>query len=252
MKLRYYLRGLGIGMLVAALVLVLSGETNAKMSDEAVKRRAGELGMVEKDTSVLGDVGAADDAQESGNDAAGTEDGARDDAAGTADDAQEDEDGSAAEAGDEAADGMQESGAADSANAADGVQGGNGTAGGAQGGGTGTAAGGQGSGAASVSDEEKELAEEIEERADEVIDRAEEVAENAPAGRKITFEVVRGDSSVSVARRAQEAGLVVSAADFDAFLCRNGYDKRISIGSYEITEGMSEKEIADIITKSVR
>ena len=49
MKVKYYLRGLGIGMLVTALILTVSGRMNAKMSDEAVRRRAAELGMVEKD-----------------------------------------------------------------------------------------------------------------------------------------------------------------------------------------------------------
>ena len=64
MKLKYYLRGLGIGMLVAALVLILSGNTGGGMSDEAVKRRAAELGMVEKDKAVLGDSGGeADDGE---------------------------------------------------------------------------------------------------------------------------------------------------------------------------------------------
>ena len=64
MKLRYYLRGLGIGMLVAALVLILSGSTGGGMSDEEVKSRAAQLGMVEKDKSVLDDIGKADDLQD--------------------------------------------------------------------------------------------------------------------------------------------------------------------------------------------
>ena len=63
MKLRYYLRGLGIGMLVAALVLILSG-AGGKMSDEAVKKRASELGMVEKNKSVLEDIDQEDAGQE--------------------------------------------------------------------------------------------------------------------------------------------------------------------------------------------
>ena len=73
MKLRYYLRGLGIGMLVAALVLILSGNTGGRMSDEAVKSRAAQLGMVEKDKSVLDDIEKEDnsemEANETGQDA---------------------------------------------------------------------------------------------------------------------------------------------------------------------------------------
>ena len=53
MKLKYYLRGLGIGMAIAAVIMgvTLSSSSN-KMSDEEVKKRAEELGMVD-DSQVL-------------------------------------------------------------------------------------------------------------------------------------------------------------------------------------------------------
>ena len=52
MKLKYYLRGIGIGMLVTALILSISYLNHNKMSDEEVKKRAKELGMVES-TSLI-------------------------------------------------------------------------------------------------------------------------------------------------------------------------------------------------------
>ncbi len=216
MKLKYYLRGLGIGMLVAALVLILSGNTGGGMSDEAVKRRAAELGMVEKDKTVLGDIGgeAADgEMNETETSMELPENGGKavqeEDAEGRTPEG--DTQGQTGEPKPETESPQQ----AEEADA-----------------------------------EEQALAQEIEQRAEEVVDRAEEAAENSPSGRTVTLEVRTGDSSISVARRAQEAGLVQSAADFDVFLCQNGFDKRISIGSYEITVGASEKEIAEIITKS--
>lgn len=50
MKLKFYLRGLGIGVAVTALVmgLALSGNKKGTMTDEEIKERAGELGMVEE------------------------------------------------------------------------------------------------------------------------------------------------------------------------------------------------------------
>lgn len=50
MKLKFYLRGLGIGVAVTALVmgLALSGNQKGTMTDEEIKERAGELGMVEE------------------------------------------------------------------------------------------------------------------------------------------------------------------------------------------------------------
>ena len=53
-----------------------------------------------------------------------------------------------------------------------------------------------------------------------------------------------------MSKRLEELDLVVSAAQFDRFLCDNGYAKRISPGSYEIAIGSSEETIAKIITKS--
>ena len=55
--------------------------------------------------------------------------------------------------------------------------------------------------------------------------------------------------SVSVARRIYEAGLVESAVEFDKYLCDNGYDKVISVGTYNIEYGMDFDEIARVITR---
>lgn len=229
MKLKYYLRGLGIGMLVAALVLILSGNTGGGMSDEAVKRRAAELGMVEKDKTVLGDIGGeaadgemkkAETSMELPENEPSVELTEQDGEAVQAEDAEGQTESRTPEADTQGQtkEPEPETESPEQAEEADA--------------------------------EEQALAQEIEQKAEEVVDRAEEVAENSPSGRTVTLEVRTGDSSVSVARRAQEAGLVQSAADFDVFLCQNGFDKRISIGSYEITVGASEKEIAEIITKS--
>ncbi|HKM35852.1 MAG TPA: hypothetical protein VJY54_14080 [Lachnospiraceae bacterium] len=50
MKLKYYLRGLGIGILVTAVIMGISAGRQNQMSDEEVKVRARELGMVESTT----------------------------------------------------------------------------------------------------------------------------------------------------------------------------------------------------------
>ena len=56
MKLKYYLRGLGIGILVTAMILGLVTKEKGNMTDEEIKARARELGMVEQRT--LADVGS--------------------------------------------------------------------------------------------------------------------------------------------------------------------------------------------------
>lgn len=228
MKLKYYLRGLGIGMLVVALLFTVSGNTGAKMSDEAVKRRAAQLGMVEKDKTVLGELGSETVSGETAEPESGaeTDNVAEQPENNTEKPAEVAKPESGVSEPEKTTEAQTESVEADKNATQQQTEPSEGDA------------------------AEKNPAQDIEERADEVAERAEEIAENSPAGRVVTLEVRRGDSSVSVARRAAEAGLVQSAADFDVFLCRNGYDKRISVGNYEITEGASEKEIADIITKS--
>jgi len=54
MKIRYYLRGLGLGILVTAVFFLLGDNSGQTMSDEMIKERAKELGMVE--STVLADI----------------------------------------------------------------------------------------------------------------------------------------------------------------------------------------------------
>lgn len=55
MKLRYYLRGIGTGMIVTALILSIAlGNGNEKMTEEQIKAKAAEFGMVEE--KLLSDI----------------------------------------------------------------------------------------------------------------------------------------------------------------------------------------------------
>ena len=59
MKLKYYLRGLGIGIIVTTVILAVSfSKKEIKMSDEEIMARAAQLGMVmqETETTEQGDT----------------------------------------------------------------------------------------------------------------------------------------------------------------------------------------------------
>ena len=56
MKRKYYLRGLGIGILVTAFILGITSDKPRAMTDEEVMARAKELGMVEN--TVLSNIGS--------------------------------------------------------------------------------------------------------------------------------------------------------------------------------------------------
>ena len=64
----------------------------------------------------------------------------------------------------------------------------------------------------------------------------------------ITITINAGESSVSVSKKLAEAGLVEDATSYDVYLCSNGYDKRISVGSHPIPVGSSLEEIAKLIS----
>lgn len=76
----------------------------------------------------------------------------------------------------------------------------------------------------------------------------EEQGESNAAASTVTIQVNRGDGSFTVSRKLEEAGLVSSAAEFDLYLCQNGYDKRLNVGSFEIPAGADEEQIAKILS----
>ncbi|MCI9322344.1 MAG: hypothetical protein HFH81_03625 [Lachnospiraceae bacterium] len=71
----------------------------------------------------------------------------------------------------------------------------------------------------------------------------------APAGDVAILVISRGESSMTVSRNLQELGLVEDYRAFDRFLCDNGYDHSISTGTHEIPLGATYEEIAGIICK---
>ncbi len=71
----------------------------------------------------------------------------------------------------------------------------------------------------------------------------------APAGDVAILVISRGESSMTVSRNLQELGLVEDYRAFDRFLCDNGYDHSISTGTHEIPLGATYEEIAGIICR---
>lgn len=83
----------------------------------------------------------------------------------------------------------------------------------------------------------------------------EPVKEEVPANimtstKNYTLTIVGGYSSDRVAKILEGAGVVNNAAAFDKYLCDNGYDHRISTGTYIIPAGSDYAAIAKLITHS--
>lgn len=65
----------------------------------------------------------------------------------------------------------------------------------------------------------------------------------------ITIEISRGDDSGTVARKLYNAGLVENAAEYDAFLMQHGYDKKLNPGTKTIDVTDSWQDIAEKLAK---
>ena len=200
MKLKYYLRGLGIGIVVAVLVTSVSFQNRQPMTDEEIKARAAELGMIEN--SVLSNIANKEDpAKETDNQQEEIVDKETDN--------QQDE------VVDNEIDNQQST-----------------------------------ENDSEAGDEQGEKPDETTEETTEADNKTDNTADNEADKDTISITVAGGDSSWTVSKRLEEAGLVESAKDFDTHLCRYGYDKKISVGTYKIPITATHEEIAKIITKS--
>lgn len=66
---------------------------------------------------------------------------------------------------------------------------------------------------------------------------------------KITVVITKGDDSGTVSRKLHSVGLVDNAKEFDAFLIQHGYDKRINTGTKTFKSTDSWQELADKLAR---
>lgn len=193
MKLKYYLRGLGIGILITTVILSLAGIGRKNMTDEEVVKRAKELGMVE--STLLSDLPDQTKAEEVRP--------------------TEPETSLQPETSEQEISAEPETSEPE----------------------------------VSPEPEESASTPETPVAPEETPVSPEDGNPDTPAGETVTLVIGRGESSTTVSKNLQKAGIVEDAAAFDRFLCNNGYDKKIITGTYEIPYGASEEEIAKIITR---
>lgn len=228
MKLRYYLRGLGIGIVVTAVILALTKGEGESLTDAQIKERAAQLGMVESGSLLLSDLQEpnAEPSEPSG----GLEE-PESEPSGGSEEPESVPSGGSEEPESEPSDGSEESeteltdeGEKTEPDAADTPEGSE----------TESADGGEESGTESTEPEEDLTTVPGNQGMEE--------------GDLVTVTILSGASSYSVSKDLAEAGLIADAAAFDTYLCANGYAKSIRTGTYGITVGTSEEEIAKIIT----
>ncbi len=267
--LKYYLRALGIGIIVTALLMGFSQKGQARMTDEEIRQRTAQLGMTESQ-GVLAELATAppesgstdnllppvEDPAGIGTEPASTSEPAEEPGTGT-------EPASTAEPTEEPGTGTEPASTSEPTEEP----------------GTGTEPAstsepaeepGTGTEPTSTAEPTEEpgtgtepapTAEPTEEPGTgteptstaEPMERpgpdSEPTSSPAPAGDVATLVVTRGESSVTVSKNLEALGLVEDYWAFDRYLCENGYDHSISTGTYEIPMGLTGEEIARIICK---
>ena len=260
MERKYYLRGLGIGIAVTAIIMGIALSGDRKMTDAEIIARAKELGMVEntvlseeEDQDASG-VDAVDPEAAGDTESAGKQDTAagqditegQDITAGQdiTEDQEAAEDAEKAEKPDAAADqetaAQQDTAGEDSAD---------------------TASADDASdeltadGPAQETPQDEALPEEEDGAQEDVPGQSAEQQsqeDGADAGavssEQKTITINSGDGSYTVAKKLQDAGVVISAETFDDYLCEHGYDKKLRTGTFSIPADAGDEQIARIVT----
>ena len=205
MNVKSYLKGIGVGMIVASLILIIAGNMN-KVSDEDVIARAKELGYVQS-TSVsqpeVVDNTSSNTEQKKIEDSDKVESTENNDANtdnAKADDKATDVNTNNENAEDKAYDANADSSTTETANTINDT---------------------------TVSDDSDKTAD-----------------NNATSSETVKVEIKSGMSSESAALAVKNAGLVESDTEFNKYLCSEGYDKRLRVGSFEIPKDADFETIA--------
>ena len=246
MNLKYYLRGLGLGILVTALILSVAGRNRRTMTDAEVKERAKELGMIENtvllekpeetesasettantesalettaNTESVSETTADSDGEvQIGTDIGNNEDVSQGDLSKeeTPKDNQPKEETSEEE--------KPQKGASQDTEPKDDTS-------------------------QEVTDD-PERPEELsknntEDTQGENDEKVTSAGEDQSRTDEVTLTIVSGDTSYSVAKKLYELGVVPSVEQTDRFLCANGYDRTIRTGVYTIAPEETLESVA--------
>ncbi len=217
MKLKYYLRGLGVGIVAIGLIMIITSLNHKQVSDEEVVQRARELGMefsttlnnMNKEESEVVDEETDGETTEAGQEAI-KENAQAEVKEETKETEIENNVDAALESEDKDAVQGNETEAANTENNAE----------------------------ATTEETSQDTTEETDGNSGTAADGTEEY---------VVLTISPGDGSDRLSVKAQELGLVESSSDFDTFLISNGYANRLRVGSYEVKVGSSYEEIVAAI-----
>lgn len=220
MNLKYYLRGLGIGIIVTALIMGLRAGGKESLSNAEIKERAKALGMVEEESMLLKDMAPAEQGTPEETPSPSLEPAEAEVPSAAPEEKQE------VSTPENTEDVLAITPKPDEA--------GNENPGGA------------------LEGEISDIEESVEEPTAKPTSAPEKTPEpeeetKVPEEGSITIQIANGEGSLTVCKKLVTAGLIENASDYDLFLYQNGYDKKIRAGTFQIPAGASEETVARII-----
>ena len=231
MNLKYYLRGLGVGIVVTSLILGIGlGSRKETLSNEEIKERARELGMVEESITV---AEAAAQKEEEAQEAEVTvtpvpEENAEGDAETIVSAEPEVSSEPAVSAAPETSDEPKVSAASEPAASEE------------------PNASAASEPAASTAPEAGAASEA---GVKPVADEAEEDNGTAPEKEIVDITINPGEGSYVISQKLEQSGLIDDAAEYDAYLCDNGYHTKLRAGVHKIPMGSTREEIAKLLCR---
>ena len=253
MKLKSYLRGLGVGLFISAVLMgIATSGKKETLSDDEIRTRAKALGMVEEDSVLLKPEAGTEESPKPTIESAQDEKTGKtsDEKEAVSQDKAEDKDKPDEDKASEVSPKVEEeTGTEDNASedsdkdTSDGIRGSK----------EDRAMGGQlkskdteeeNKPADSKAEENKTADTETEEKTEK---KAEEKTEEK-TNETFTLQIAKGASSDTVAQLLKKGGAIDNADDFDDYLCKNHYDKKINPGVFRIPVGADYAQIAEIIT----
>ena len=220
MRLKYFLRGVGIGILVTTIILTATHASERRMSDSEVIDRAIELGM---------SFSASHSGQQSGTEEAST-----------------DESSTGQEtSGDDVMDDLQHDGETETEMGSQSP--------------SETVSESTSDGEASPGKESEAVTGMTTQAITETTETTTELTteyNNAGSAAGVmnnevtcTINITKGMSSRTVCDMLKQNGIIEDAADFDRYLIKTGYDDKIRVGEVEVNSGMTYEELTASLYK---
>lgn len=231
--MKYYLRGLGVGIVVTSLILGIGlGSRKETLSNEEIKERARALGMVEEPVTV---AEAAAQQEEEAQEAEATvttvpEENAEGDAETivSAEPEVSSEPAVSVSAAPEASEEPKVSAASEPEASEE-------------------------PNASAASEPEASAEPEAgatpEAGVKPVANEAEEDSGTAPAKEIVDITINPGEGSYTISSKLEQSGLIDDASEYDAYLCDNGYHTKLRAGVHKIPMGSTREEIAKLLCR---